>query len=82
MADSRDVSCTYVEASTMLGIIQIKAVNLGCIIRIYHLYLLEEFDACRHGSNHAIMLFIYLHQLPALHSLRATGVWRLMLQEW
>ncbi len=65
---------TYVEASTMLGIIQIKAVDLGCIIRIYHLCLLEEFDACRHANDHASLLFIDLHQQPALHSLPVTGV--------
>ena len=64
---------TYVEASTVLRIIQIKAVDLGCIIRIYHLGLLQEFNACKHANDHATMLFLYLHQ-ATLHSLQVTGV--------
>ncbi len=61
---------TYVEASTMLGVIQIKTVNLGCIIRIYNLCFLEEFDACRHANDQASLLLHDLHQQSALHSLR------------
>jgi len=71
--DGQNLHYTYVEASTMLGIIQIKAVDLGCIIRIYHLGLLQEFNACKHANDHATMLFLYLHQ-ATLHSLQVTGV--------
>jgi len=46
----------------MLGIIQIKAVDLGCIIRIYHLCLLEELDACRHAKINPDMQCTAVHQ--------------------
>lgn len=70
----RAVHYTYVEASTVLGIIQVKTVNLGCIIRIYNLCFLEEFDACRHANDQASLLLNDLHQRPALR------MWWLVLQ--
>ncbi len=81
MMDS-DLDYTYIEASAVLGIIQklIKAVDLGYIIRMYHLCLLEEFDACRHANDYATLLFIDLHQRPALHSFAGNRSWWLMLQ--
>ena len=37
---------TNVEAGTVMGVIKVKIVDLGFIIRVYHFSFLEEFDAC------------------------------------
>lgn len=42
---------TNVEARTVCGIIHIKHIYIGRIIRIYDLCLLEELDACSFKAN-------------------------------
>ena len=39
-------SFTDVEAGAVMGVIKVKVIDFGLIIRVYHFSFLEEFDAC------------------------------------